>query len=132
MGTPVLVVADDPSLSAMLAWVLELDGSEVPVVDDGRKVLSALKSVPYVAVVLDIMLPGMDGISILRTIREDPANWSIPVVILTAKADDLTTWEGWKAGCDYYMTKPFDPTELASILQRFRAARMLQGIARAD
>jgi two-component system alkaline phosphatase synthesis response regulator PhoP len=126
MGNPLLIVEDDPALSLMLSKVLELDGYDVTVVDHGRKALSALNDADFVAVVLDIMLPGVDGISILRTIREDPVMWSIPVVILTAKADDLTTWEGWKAGCDYYMTKPFDPAELAAILQRLRVERMVR------
>ena len=132
MGKPVLIVEDDPALRSMVSSVLELDGYDVTVVADGRKALETLRSAPFAAVVLDIMLPGVDGISILRTIREDPAMWSIPVVILTAKADDLTTWEGWKAGCDYYMTKPFDPAELAAILHRLRVERVAQGIARAD
>jgi two-component system response regulator MtrA len=127
MGIPVLVVEDDRALSSMIAQVLDMDGYDITVVDDGRKALSALRSGEFVAVLLDVMLPGLDGISLLRAIREDPAMWSIPVVMITAKTDDMTTWEGWKAGCDYFLTKPFDPGELATILHRLRSGSSAKG-----
>jgi DNA-binding response OmpR family regulator len=84
-----------------------------------------LGSEPFDIVILDVMLPGMDGIQILTSIREEPSLNRVPVLMLSAKTDDATTWAGWRAGCDYYMTKPFDPDELLSILKRLEPARSL-------
>lgn len=118
----VLVVEDDPAVSHMIDKILRLEGYGTKVVTDGRTVLDSLRSNAYDIVVLDVMLPGMDGITIMKEIRDDPATAHIPVVIVSAKADDATTWAGWRAGCNYYMTKPFDPDELLEILKRHEPA----------
>jgi DNA-binding response OmpR family regulator len=120
MNQGVLMVEDDPAIGAMVAELLRYEGFDVTLVAHGRDALEALSTGRYTTAILDVMLPDMDGISIMRAIREDPATKSIAVVMLTAKTDDATTWEGWKAGCDYYMTKPFDPDELASAIRRLR------------
>lgn len=118
MGNRALVVDDDPAINSMLVDILELEGFDVTVVMDGSRAVEVLRSGPYDAVVLDIMLPGKNGIEIMRDIRDAADTRSVPVVMLTAKADDDTTWAGWRAGCDFYMTKPFDPAELVSVLHR--------------
>jgi DNA-binding response OmpR family regulator len=64
-------------------------------------------------IVLDVMMPGRDGFDVLEQLKARPRTAVIPVVLLTAKAADADVWEGWKSGADYYMTKPFDPGELA-------------------
>lgn len=106
----------------MMADLLRFEGFESVVVPEGRKVLEVLRSQPFDMVILDVMLPGLDGISIMKGIREEPETSDIPVVMLTAKTDDESTWAGWRAGCNYYMTKPFDPDELLAILRSFEAA----------
>lgn len=116
-----LVVEDDPAISRMLSAVLALEGHEVTVVADGTEVIQSLLAASYDAVVLDVMLPGLDGVSIMHQIRQGERTRSIPVVMLTAKADGASTWGGWQAGCDWYMTKPFDPAELIAILNRVAA-----------
>jgi DNA-binding response OmpR family regulator len=118
MEQRVLLVEDDASIASMVADILRHDGFDVTVVTRGNEALDALRTCQYATAILDVMLPDMDGIGIMRAIREDPATASIVVVMLTAKTDDETTWEGWKAGCDYYMTKPFDPDELVSTVRR--------------
>ena len=118
----VLLVEDDQAVGHMIAEVLRLEGYAITVVTQGRNALPTLRADAYDIVVLDVMLPGMDGIAILKAIREDPATAEIPVLILSAKTDDATTWEGWRAGCNYYMTKPFDPDELILILKRHEPA----------
>lgn len=120
MNQRVLMVEDDAAIGAMVVNVLRLEGIEVTVVGHGREALEALRTQQYETAILDVMLPDMDGISIMRAIRQDPLTASIFVVILTAKTDDATTWEGWKAGCDYYMTKPFDPVDLVSVIRRLQ------------
>ena len=62
------------------------------------------------------MMPGRDGYTVLRDLRLNPATAEVPVVLLSAKATDAEVWEGWKAGADYYITKPFDPSELTSFI----------------
>jgi DNA-binding response OmpR family regulator len=121
MGHKALVVDDDPAINSMLSDILELEGFEVTVVEEGSQAVDILRSRPFDAVVLDIMLPGRNGIEIMRDIRDAAETRAVPVVMLTAKADDDTTWAGWRAGCDYYMTKPFDPSELVSVLRRLCA-----------
>ena len=121
MNQRVLMVEDDAAIGAMVVNVLRLEGIEVTVVGHGREALEALRTQRYETAILDVMLPDIDGISIMRAIRQDPLTASIFVVMLTAKTDDATTWEGWKAGCDYYMTKPFDPADLVSVIRRLQS-----------
>jgi DNA-binding response OmpR family regulator len=118
----VLLVEDDPSVSFMVMEVLRYEGFTVVTASDGYRALELLRQGRFDAAILDVMLPGMDGISILRTIRSDESYASMPIVMVTAKTDDETTWAGWKAGCDYYLTKPFDPDELVAILERIESA----------
>ncbi len=122
MTRRLLIAEDDPAIGSMMADLLRFEGFESVVVPEGRKVLEVLRSQPFDMVILDVMLPGLDGISIMKGIREEPETSDIPVVMLTAKTDDESTWAGWRAGCNYYMTKPFDPDELLAILRSFEAA----------
>ncbi|MFY9588336.1 MAG: response regulator transcription factor [Actinomycetota bacterium] len=122
MPKRLLIAEDDSAISSMMVDILRVEGIESTVVSEGRKVLDVLRSEPFDLVLLDIMLPGLDGISILRAIRDDPEKGDIPVVMLTAKTDDETTWAGWRAGCNYYMTKPFDPDELLAIIRSLERA----------
>jgi two-component system response regulator MtrA len=116
-----LLVEDDPGISSMIKEVLRLEGFEVRAVSDGYRALEEWRTEKFDAAILDVMLPGLDGITILRTIRDGEKDARMPIVMLTAKHDDETTWAGWKAGCDYYLTKPFDPDELVTILRRIGA-----------
>ena len=125
MKKRVLVVEDDAAVSYMIAQILRAEGYESAIAAEGRSALSMLRSNSFDMVILDVMLPGMDGISILKSIREEPDLNGVPVLMLSAKTDDATTWAGWRAGCDYYMTKPFDPDELLTILKRLEPARSL-------
>ena len=125
MKKRVLVVEDDAAVSYMIAQILRAEGYESAIAAEGRIALSMLRSNSFDMVILDVMLPGMDGISILKSIREEPDLNGVPVLMLSAKTDDATTWAGWRAGCDYYMTKPFDPDELLTILKRLEPARSL-------
>lgn len=114
----VLIVEDDPAVGHMIDQILTLEGYHTTLVGEGKRALAAMQSSTYDMVVLDVMLPGMDGIEIMKAIRDDVSTAEVPVVILSAKTDEATTWAGWKAGCNYYMTKPFDPDDLLSILKR--------------
>jgi DNA-binding response OmpR family regulator len=121
---PSIVIAeDDPSIRDLLNQVLTLDGFKVTALSDGSAALNAvLTSVPDL-VVLDLMMPRMDGLAVLRAIRDNASTRTTPVVIVTAKTDDETTWKGWSGGCDYYLTKPFEPEDLIAAVHRLISGR---------
>ena len=123
MAKRILIVEDDPAIGPMIAQILALDGVESEIVAEGRRALDVLGAGSFDMVILDVMLPGLDGISILKAIREKPATSSLPVLMLTAKVDDETTWAGWRAGCDYYLPKPFDPEVLVATVKGIEKAR---------
>lgn len=113
----IAVVEDDAAVGDMLDTLLTLEGFEVVVVRDGTSASAAVLATAPDAVVLDIMLPGKDGITILRELRDSPPTAHLPIVMLTARNDDTTTWQGWTGGADYFMSKPFEPDELVRVLR---------------
>ena len=107
---------DDPMIRSVMAMNLEAEGFEVQTVSDGDAAYEeAVRARPDV-LVLDIMMPGRDGYAVLRALRLNPETAEVPVVLLSAKATDAEVWEGWKAGADYYITKPFNPSELTDFI----------------
>jgi DNA-binding response OmpR family regulator len=103
-------------IRSVMAMNLEAEGFEVQTVADGDAAYEeAVRDRPDV-LVLDIMMPGRDGYAVLRALRLNPETAEVPVVLLSAKATDAEVWEGWKAGADYYITKPFNPTELTDFI----------------
>jgi two-component system response regulator ResD len=118
-----LVVDDDPNMHNLVRMYLERGGYEVLFAKDGASALrAAVKSTPDL-VILDIMMPGMDGYEVLRRLK---AGSDVPVIFLTCKDDDLDTVVGLEMGADDYMTKPFSPRELIArvraVLRRASAA----------
>jgi two-component system response regulator MtrA len=114
----VLVVDDDPALAEMLGIVLRGSGFEASFVPDGRRALAAFRATKADLVLLDLMLPGMDGVEVCRALR---AESTVPIVMLTAKSDTGDIVAGLEAGADDYVVKPFKPAELvARIRARLR------------
>ena len=107
---PVLVVDDEPMVLEVVARYLELDGHCVHQARDGDAAMEWLSGNDPVLVVLDVMLPGVDGLTILRAIRE---KGDVPVVLLTARAEEIDRVVGLELGADDYVVKPFSPRELA-------------------
>ncbi len=112
-GRRILFADDDPGMRTIVSINLEAEGFDVTVVEDGDAALFEIERLLPDLVVLDVMMPGRDGFEVLKELKRRPATAPIPVVLLTAKAADADVWQGWKSGADYYMTKPFDPGELA-------------------
>jgi DNA-binding response OmpR family regulator len=112
----VLWADDDPMIRSVMALNLEAEGFDVQTVADGDAAYEEAVRIPPDVLVLDIMMPGRDGYAVLRALRLNPETAEVPVVLLTAKATDAEVWEGWKAGADYYITKPFNPTELTDFI----------------
>lgn len=115
MKSRVLVVDDDPALAEMLTIVLRGEGFETAVVGDGARALPAVREIRPDLVLLDLMLPGMNGIDVCRAIR---AESGVPIVMLTAKSDTVDIVLGLESGADDYVVKPFKPKEL---IARIRA-----------
>ena len=107
----VLVVDDDPALAEMLGIVLQTEGFEPSFVADGDRALAAFRSTKPDLVLLDLMLPGTDGIDICRQIRAESGT---PIVMLTARGDTVDVVLGLECGADDYIIKPFKPKELVA------------------
>ncbi len=112
----ILVVDDDPSVRALVRDVLELEGYEVDLADDGFSALRRIEAGRPDAVVLDVMMPGLDGHAVLSRIRSSDGGRELPVIMLTAAADDEQAWRAWSGGVDYILAKPFDPFQLLRYL----------------
>jgi two-component system alkaline phosphatase synthesis response regulator PhoP/two-component system response regulator VicR len=108
----VLVCDDDEPTRELLVAVLETEGFEVSSVPDGPSCLAALAGDPPDVLVLDVMMPGMDGYQVMEILRRDFPDSEVHVVMLTARTNDEDVWNGWVSGVDYYMAKPFDSNEL--------------------
>ena len=115
MKSRVLVVDDDPALAEMLTIVLRGEGFDTAVVGDGTRALPAVRELRPDVVLLDLMLPGMNGIDVCRAIRTESG---VPIVMLTAKSDTVDIVLGLESGADDYVVKPFKPKEL---IARIRA-----------
>lgn len=119
----VLVVDDDSSLSEMLTIVLEHEGWTTSVCSSGDKVMAAFSGFKPDLVLLDLMLPGLDGMKVCRQIRERSA---VPIIMLTARADTQDVVRGLEVGADDYITKPFKNQELvARVRARLRRTDQL-------
>ncbi len=112
----VLVVDDDPSIQRLVVLTFEMEGWEVVVADDGVAGLAAAKTESPDAILLDVMMPKMDGLSVATELKSDPETSSIPVVLLSAKAQAGDLGAGMATGADEYITKPFDPLELIDVV----------------
>jgi DNA-binding response OmpR family regulator len=137
MALRVLLIDDDIKLYELLASYLEQNGVSVTCAEDGRKGLVALDAGVYDAVLLDVMMPGMDGLEVCRRIR---AKSNIPVLMLTARGDETDRVVGLELGADDYIPKPFSPRELLArlkaVLRRTSpevvAERLVAGLIVAD
>jgi two-component system, OmpR family, response regulator MtrA len=110
-GRRILVIDDDASLAEMLQLVLRQEGFETTWCASGDAALEVFRSAPFDLVLLDLMLPGLDGVAVCRRIRADSG---VPIVMLTAKSDTGDVVDGLEAGADDYIPKPFKPRELVA------------------
>ena len=111
-GKQILVVDDDRNLRKIIQTNLELAGYDVTTAANGEEALRVLDSMQPDLIVLDVMMPLMDGYEVARRIRRHPANTHVPIIMLTAKSEVEDKLAGFEAGADDYITKPFGPQEL--------------------
>lgn len=108
----ILVVDDEPSISTLLQFNLKQAGYNVIAADDGRQALKIALNDPIDLIVLDLMLPGMDGMDVCKHLRQEKIN--VPIIMLTAKDEEFDKILGLELGADDYMTKPFSPREVVA------------------
>jgi DNA-binding response OmpR family regulator len=114
----ILVAEDDPDIAHLLAHYLQRAGFEAEMVSSGRDVLPRIKKAPPDVLLLDIMLPDLDGLEVCRAVRGDQATATIPIIIVTARGEESDRIVGLELGADDYITKPFSPNE---VIARIRA-----------
>ena len=107
----ILIIEDEIEIADLEKDYLELSGFDVSIANDGRKGLAMALTEDYDLIILDLMLPGMDGFEVCKTIREKK---NIPIIMVSAKKDDIDKIRGLGLGADDYMTKPFSPSELVA------------------
>lgn len=116
--TRILIAEDDPAVATMLEMTFTLEGYETETVTDGGAALARLGGEPVDVLVLDVMMPAVDGLEVLRRLRARPEWERTRVIVSTALASDADLWAGWSAGADYYLTKPFDLDHLREVVSR--------------
>lgn len=121
----ILIVEDDPSVGRLLDLALAVEGHATELVDTGSAALDRLEGDPVDLVLLDIMLPDVDGFSVLQVLRDRSAWDGTRVIVLTALSSDEDVWRGWANGTDYYLTKPFDLAQLRAVSERLLAGEDL-------
>jgi phosphate regulon transcriptional regulator PhoB len=133
MPPDVLVVEDEPDIRNLIVHHLTRDGFRCRAVASGAEALQRVKAATPDLVVLDLMLPGMDGLDVCRRLRNDPGSAWVPIIMLTAKADEIDRVLGLEMGADDYVVKPFSPKELVArvraVLRRARPAAPGQVLA---
>ena len=110
----ILVIDDEKDIVELVSYNLKKEGFAVDAAYDGETALKMIKSASYDLVVLDLMLPGVQGLEFCRIIRNDPALAATPIVMLTAKGEEVDKVLGLEIGADDYMIKPFSPRELVA------------------
>jgi len=110
----IVVADDDVDIRELVEFKLSTMGHEIVAVGDGGAALEACRARKPDLAVLDVMMPGVSGLDAIRMIRADPALLDLPVILLTARAQESDVETGFDSGADDYITKPFSPRELAS------------------
>lgn len=123
MAKRILVVDDEKHILRLVQINLEKAGYLVVTASNGREALEAVALERPDLVVMDVMMPEMDGLEALQKLKENEQTADIPVVMLTAKAQDADVFQGWQSGADLYLTKPFNPIELLTFVKRILDAQ---------
>jgi two-component system phosphate regulon response regulator PhoB len=120
----ILIVEDEENIRELLSYNLQREGYRVTGVEYGEAALAAVQSQPPDLIVLDLMLPGMDGLTVCQKLKADPATALIPIVMVTARGEEADIVRGLELGADDYITKPFSPRVVSA---RVRAVLRRRG-----
>jgi DNA-binding response OmpR family regulator len=123
MAQHILIVDDEPSIVISLQFLMEREGYEVTVAGDGEAALRAIEARPPDLVILDVMMPRLNGFDVCRRIRADPRWRAVRVLMLTAKGREVERARGLELGADAYVTKPFATRDLVAEIRRLLQPR---------
>ena len=130
MASRVLIVEDERDIRDLVLFHLEREGFQVSSASSGEEALRQVRHASPDLVLLDLMLPAMGGLEVCRKLRQDPATVGLPIVMLTAKGDEVDRVLGLELGADDYIVKPFSPKELlARVRAVLRRAKLAPGAA---
>lgn len=118
MPKKILAVDDEKHIVRLVQINLQKEGYDVVTATNGREAIEAVDEHKPDLIVMDVMMPEMDGFAALQKLKENRATANIPVIMLTAKAQDADVFKGWQSGADLYLTKPFNPQELITFVKR--------------
>ena len=118
MAHKILAVDDEKHIVRLVQINLQKEGYEVITASNGREALEQVEREKPDLVIMDVMMPEMGGFEALQEMKANEATSTVPVIMLTAKAQDADVFEGWKSGADLYLTKPFNPQELLTFVKR--------------
>ena len=110
----ILVIDDEPDIVELVSYNLKKEGFTVSSASDGEEALSKIKKEDFTLVILDLMLPGIQGMELCRIIRNNPGTEKLPIIMLTAKGEEVDRILGLEIGADDYIAKPFSPRELVA------------------
>ncbi len=127
MRTRVLVVDDEPDLLELVSYNLSKAGYEVACAHSGEEALAHIQTHPPDLVLLDVLLPGLDGLEICKALRRNPNTAATPIVMLTARGEDADVVAGLELGADDYLTKPFSPRILLARMKAVLRRRQVDG-----
>jgi two-component system alkaline phosphatase synthesis response regulator PhoP len=124
----VLIADDEPHMLKFIEFTLRKGNFEILKANDGVQALEVAEAQKPNVIVLDVLMPGMDGVTALKKLKKKPVLKLIPVILLTARGHTLDPEEAKKAGASYYLTKPFSPTELLKQVQQLAASGSSQTV----
>jgi two-component system alkaline phosphatase synthesis response regulator PhoP/two-component system response regulator VicR len=122
-GKKIMAVDDERHIVRLIQVNLERSGYQVITAFDGPEALKKVETDRPDVIVLDVMMPKMDGFEVLKRLQANPETRNIPVIMLTAKAQDADVFRGWSSGVSAYLTKPFNPLELITFVKRILSGR---------
>jgi CheY-like chemotaxis protein len=115
----ILVIDDDPANRDILRSRLEIAGHDVTEASDGEQGLRLLEESPADLVILDVMMPRIDGLQVCQRIKGNPKTQATPVIMLTALGQQIDQLRGWESGANDYLTKPWDPAKLLQLVEKW-------------
>ncbi len=119
MTAKILIIEDDSSAARLIGYAFEHEGHEVLSASNGLQGMVMVREKRPDVIILDVMLPGLDGFEVCNRLKSDERTAHIPIVMLSAKGQDVDVETGKKVGADEYIVKPIDPDELLSRIEKF-------------
>jgi two-component system alkaline phosphatase synthesis response regulator PhoP len=129
MPKRIVIVEDEPDVADLVDHYLKKEGFETEIFHDGAVALEKIRIKPPDIIILDLMLPGMDGLEICRTLRTETLTKGLPIIMLTAKGEELDRILGLEMGADDYITKPFSPKEMVARVKAVLRRGKITGVA---